>query len=272
MKKADLHVHSYYSDGTYSPDEIIKHALQNDVDLLSITDHNCISAYDELHEMKNIRIISGVEIDSVEYGIDFHILGYGFDISDAEFRSFTDRNNERLEEVNVKLLEKVIKDYPHLSVKDYDAFSYDRKLGGWKLLHYFVHKGLCKSLWDGFEIYTKYQHSYACVAFPSIDEVCAQIHRSGGKAVLAHPGKVIPYASYEEFESFLEKVLEHDFDGVECYYPSHDEAIINICLKLCRKKGLMITCGSDCHGGFEKTAIGELDISKEDLKLHDLIK
>ena len=271
MKKVDLHIHSCYSDGTYTVDEILAHALQKKVEYLSITDHNEIRAYDDMrNEIKEVNLISGVEIDSVEYGIDFHILGYGFNVDDEGFRSFLDENKQRLEMVNVRLLEKVIKDHPELSIQEYDAFSYDRRLGGWELLHYFVDKGLCESIRGGFEIYAQYQHSYACVDFPSINEVCAQIHRSKGKAVLAHPGKVIPYTSYEEFESFLMKVLEHDFDGVECFYPSHDEVITNICLKACRQKGLMITCGSDCHGRFEKTEIGELNISKELLELKDL--
>ena len=65
--------------------------------------------------------------------------------------------------------------------------------------------------------------------------------------------------------------MEHPFDGVECYYPSHSEKITNICLELCRKKKRMITCGSDCHGEFEKTKIGQLNISSDFLQLKDFI-
>lgn len=267
MNKTDLHIHSIYSDGTFSVDEILHEAKVNDVKILSITDHNCMDAYDDFHENENIKMIPGVEIDSVEEGIDFHILGYGFDLKNESFRKFIKENQERLELVNIKLLEKVMVDHPALSLEEYHAFDYDKKLGGWKLLHYFVHKGLCESIWDGFELYDRYQHSYACVNFPSIDEVCDQIHMAGGKAVLAHPGKVIPYDSKESFEAYLKKLLKHDLDGIECFYPSHDEEITNICLKLCHENGLLITCGSDCHGGFEKTKIGELNIPLQLLNL-----
>lgn len=72
MKKVDLHIHSYYSDGTYSPIEILKIANQNGVELVSIADHNTVKAYENL---PNESIISGVEIDSNDLGYDFHILG-----------------------------------------------------------------------------------------------------------------------------------------------------------------------------------------------------
>lgn len=272
MKKVDLHIHSMYSDGTYTVNEIIERAKENQVELISICDHNCIEAYDELENKKlDVKILPGVEIDSVDDYIDFHILGYNFDIHDQQFKKFIEENNSRLELVNVKLLEKVIRDHPALSLQEYQNFSYDRKKGGWKPLHYFANKGICETIWDGFEIYARYHHSYAEANFPSIDEVCDQIHKANGKAILAHPGKTIPYHSLNEFKIYLERLLEHPFDGVECYYPSHSEKITNICLELCHKKKRMITCGSDCHGEFEKTKIGQLNISSDFLQLKDFI-
>ena len=63
MKKVDLHIHSMYSDGTYTVKEIIERAKENQVELISICDHNCIKAYDELENKKlDVKILPGVEI------------------------------------------------------------------------------------------------------------------------------------------------------------------------------------------------------------------
>lgn len=272
MSKVDLHVHSLFSDGTDSVKEIIAKASKNDVSIISITDHNSLEAYNELNEIEyNGKIIVGTELDCVAYGINFHILGYGCDLSNVDFRNFVCGNNDRLEQVNRKLLDKLVLDYPNLSIADYDNYSYDRTKGGWKLLHYLVEREISRNIWDSFNFYSKYHHNYTCVDFPTLDVVCDYIHRVGGKAVLAHPGKVIPYKSYDYFENFIRKMMIHHLDGIECFYPSHTNSITSICLQYCMEKNLLITCGSDYHGNFEKTMIGELNVSEELLNLKGIV-
>ena len=78
----DLHLHSYYSDGTMSPEEIVRAAVANQVGLLAITDHNVLTAVGELEELSReygITYLSGVELDSIDLGSDIHVLGYGVD-------------------------------------------------------------------------------------------------------------------------------------------------------------------------------------------------
>ncbi len=271
MIKADLHIHSFHSDGTYSIKRILEEAKKNQVHILAITDHNCLDAYEKPIQDDEIKLICGVELDCVEKGINYHVLGYGIDVKDQNFRDFVRQNNEKLEQVNIELLKKVIVDHPECSMEEYHDFSYDRKKGGWKLLHYFVEKGLTSSLQDGFRIYAQYHHSYACVDFPSMSEVCRQIHQAKGKAILAHPQKVLKPTSYDVFEQTVEGLLENGLDGIECYYPSQDGKATEICLKICQEHDCMITCGCDCHGEFEHTHIGELAIPVEYLKLKELI-
>ena len=104
--------------------------------------------------------------------------------------------------------------------------------------------------------------TYDEINFPSIQEVCKAIHEACGIAVLAHPGKVIKNVSIGEFESTLDEIAQNfSVDGIECYYPSHSEEITATCLELCNKFDLIWSCGSDCHGTFEKTDIGELNVS-----------
>ncbi|SKC81934.1 PHP domain-containing protein [Maledivibacter halophilus] len=272
-KIADLHIHSFYSDGTMSPEEILIEASNKDVGLLAITDHDILDGSVELmkfYEKYDIKCISGVEIDVIDNGINYHILGYGVNLEDEEFCDFIKQNRILLEAVNIKLIEKMQHDYDCITLPDYLRFTYDKTKGGWKALHYFIEKGLTKSLFEGFMLYSKYEHSYNCVQFPSIKLACKYIHNAGGKAVLAHPGKVIKETNIDSFKNEVLRTVDLGIDGIECYYPSHIRDITNVCLEICEERNLLITCGSDCHGEFEDTEIGEMNIPIEKLKLGDI--
>lgn len=275
MEKVDLHIHSYHSDGTLSPEEIMNEAIEKNIKIISITDHNTIRGAKEMCEIikdKNIEFIPGVEIDVIENGINYHVLAYGIDLKNIEFNEFIENNERLLEQVNIQLIKKIEKDYEHITLDDYLNFSYNRKKGGWKALHYFIEKNLSKTLLDGISIYIKYSHSYSCVEFPNLKEAISRIKNANGKAILAHPGRVIKKDNIENFREEIHKLLDMGLDGIECYYPSHSDDITNICLNICNEKNLLITCGSDCHGEFEETKIGELDISIENLNLIGLVK
>ena len=273
-KIADLHIHSYYSDGTMSPEEILDIAVKKNIGLLSITDHDILEGSMELlglNKYSNIKCISGVELDAVNSGINFHILGYGVDLTNENFGSFVRKNRELLENVNIKLIGKIQKDYPKITLVDYENFEYEKNKGGWKALHYFIEKGLTKNLLEGLMLYTKYENSYTCIKFPTIEKVCREIHNAGGKAIFAHPGKIIKNNIITEFTEELNKVISMGVDGIECYYPSHSREVTAACLEVCRKNNLLITCGSDCHGKFLDTKIGELPITIDEIDIGELL-
>ena len=271
----DLHLHSYYSDGTMSPEEIVRTAVANQVGLLAITDHNMLAAVEELQELAkcyDIFFISGVELDSIDQGEDIHILGYGVDIGMESFAAFVKRNREILDDISIRLITDMEKDYENISLKDFNAFTYDRKRGGWKALHYFMEKGLTTKLREGFTIYNQYGITNDSGDYPSIEVVLQQIHEAGGKAILAHPGVSIKETDTVMFRHKLLHLLDMGFDGIECYYPTHSEEITDLCLSTCRDRGLLITTGSDCHGSFGYSQVGELKITLEQLELGDLSK
>jgi len=270
----DLHIHFYFSDGTMSPSEIIEEAIKKGVYILAITDHETIDGSKELLKLaknKDIKCISGVELDAIENDMNFHILAYGIDLEDEEFNNRVLKNSELLEEVNEKLIAKMKKDNPNISYDEYLKYSYNKNLGGWKALHYFVHKGLADSLYGGYLLYAQYNHSYTCVSFPGISELCQWIHKAGGKAILAHPGKVIKENDSSIFQNKLIALVDLGLDGIECYYPSHSQEITDICLDICKERNLIITSGSDCHGSFENTFIGQMNTTIEQVDIDKLL-
>ncbi|HWT26716.1 MAG TPA: PHP domain-containing protein [Mobilitalea sp.] len=269
-KIADLHIHTYYSDGTMSPEEILNAALSKGVGVLAVTDHDVLDGTLELQRLcqnHDIKYIPGVELDSLDQGNNIHILGYGMDGNNKEFKDFVNRNRVKLDTVNSMLIEKMQNDYDNISVADYSNYSYDRTKGGWKALHYLMDKGLTNSLREGFAFYPRYDCTYKCVDFLSVEEVCGYIHLAGGKAVLAHPGVSIKEEDIAVFEKEVRCYVSYGVDGIECYYPTHTQEITAVCLKICNEQDLLITCGSDCHGTFGFAEVGETNTPIHKLNL-----
>lgn len=271
---ADLHIHTYFSDGTMSPEEIADEAARRGVGLIAVCDHNILDGSRELAghcAALGIAYISGVEIDSLDGVTDHHILAYGADLYDSEFEAFIKRNRELLDEISLRLVNNMSRDCPDISLEDYRKFTYDRRLGGWKGMHYLIQKGLADSFASVRKYYDEYDCPFSVVDFPPIAQVCAKVRKAGGYAVLAHPGETMKNLAAEDFASELERIVSLGLDGIECYYPTHSSEVTELCLKLCRERGLMITAGSDCHGAFSKTDIGEVGVTTGQLELKGLI-
>ncbi len=270
----DLHIHSYYSDGTMSPLEIAQEAERRGMSLIAVCDHNVLEGSRQLIKLcrgRGLSVISGVEIDSLEDGVDHHILGYGVDLYEPEFTEFIKRNRELLDDISVKLIRNMSKDYTQVSLEDYDAFTYDRRLGGWRGMHYLYSKGLADSFAGVRKYYDDYDCPFSVVDFPSVPDIVSRIHKAGGRAVLAHPGETMKHLCTKDFAVELERLVSFGLDGVECYYTTHSAEVTERCTKLCREKGLLITAGSDCHGSFGKTHIGQVKATCEMLSLKGLV-
>ncbi len=268
----DLHNHSNYSDGTMSPQEILRVAKEAKVSVLAITDHDVLDGSRELlrlSEKDNIHVISGVEINALEGKDNIHVLGYGVDLENKVFCERIEENRRKLDDISIIMIGKMEAAGCPVSIEEYKGVSYNQVQGGWKALYYLLDKGITSSLMEGFSLYDKYECGYDIVDFPSVREVVRWIHQAGGIAILAHPGVSLlkEDMTLPQFRMKLTEYLSFGIDGIECYYPKHSEDVTNICLDVCRKHGLSITSGSDCHGTFQKSRIGELRMRLELLQL-----
>ena len=88
--KIDLHIHTTYSDGFFTPKEVIDEASKNGVSVISIADHDTIEAYNyelfKYAKSKNIKLINAVEISTRAKKVGIHVLGYNFDLNDEKFK------------------------------------------------------------------------------------------------------------------------------------------------------------------------------------------
>jgi predicted metal-dependent phosphoesterase TrpH len=145
-------------------------------------------------------------------------------------------------------------------------------LGGWKGLEYLLRRGVTEAIRDGILFYKQYGVTYEDAGFPPMEETIRVIHASGGRAVLAHPWANVPHPDEETFIHNIHELVDRGLDGVECYYPLHSPDITARLLDLCRDRDLIVTAGSDCHGSFGRSRIGQMDVPIEALRLKGLTR
>lgn len=275
----DLHIHTYYSDGTMSPKEVVEDAKRKNLGIIAITDHDVLDSYEELKveaEKAGIIAIRGVEIDSIFEGHLVHLLAYKFEDNEKLFK-LINHAKEQLLETSIELIRRMENDYEGISLEDYNSYEYERRKGGWKGIHYLHDRKITEGLFDGVKFYGKYDCGHEKFAFPSVGEVCNTVHDANGYVVLAHPCNYYSNKNKEEILEKLEILKSLGIDGVECYYPVNSDLMTNTCLEFCKDNNLIITAGSDGHGDFGAVSkgieyyIGAINKDSEILNINKLL-
>ncbi len=273
---ADLHIHTYFSDGTKSPEEVVLEAKEKGIGLISVCDHNSVHSYSRLKTAcneYNIKYIAGVEIDCSFNDSIVHILAYNCSVKNKKFLTLLRNNNEIMEQMSVDLILEMSKDYPQITIEEYNSFKRNPKNGGWKGIDYLKSKGFDGDYPNCMKYYDKYNIK-PCGNFETVKTVCELIHSLSGVAVLAHPQDRL---GKEKFIESLYELKNQGIDGVECYYPSHSKEKTDICVDFCNKNNLLITAGSDSHGDFAKFvegvfySIGAIKVDTTKLNLKGLV-
>ena len=275
----DLHIHTYYSDGTMSPKEVVEDAKRKNLGIIAITDHDVLDSYEELKveaEKAGIIAIRGVEIDSIFEGHLVHLLAYKFEDNEKLFK-LINHSKEQLLETSIELIRRMENDYEGISLEDYNSYEYERRKGGWKGIHYLHDRKITEGLFDGVKFYGKYDCGHEKFAFPSVGEVCNTVHDANGYVVLAHPCNYYSNKNKEDILEKLEILKSLGIDGVECYYPANSDLMTNTCLEFCKDNNLIITAGSDGHGDFGAVSkgieyyIGAINKDSEILNINKLL-
>ncbi len=249
--KADLHVHSFFSDGSFSPKKILYLAKEKKLSAISITDHDTIDAYnDELFTLANtlnIKLVIGSEISSQLFNSTIHILAYNLDRHFKKFKDFLDELFEKRRDRNIKILEKL--KHKNIDISENDLIEYSQKegisktiIGRMHIAKFMVEKGYVKTINEAFDKFIK--DGGSCFVMGdrfSPKEVIDQIHAAKAKAVLAHPHII-------KNKKAIDALLEHDFDGIEVYYAKMPLAYEKKWLAIAKEKNLIPTGGSDFHG------------------------
>jgi predicted metal-dependent phosphoesterase TrpH len=265
--RVDLHLHTTASDGRWTPEELVDQVQRAGIGVFAVTDHDALGGLAPtaaLMRGSGLRFLPGVELSARLDGQVYHLLAYGFDPADPALNDFVEANNERLLGASDRALCMLAEAGYPVCVEEYKAYTWDRRRGGWKALNYLIDQGVCRDVHGYFGKLFGGELRHPEADFPSPEEVMAVARGAGGVVVLAHPGAGF-YNGLDE--SRLDELVEMGLRGLECYSFHHDPAMTQAFLDYCRNRELLITGGSDCHGGFAGRALGVPPVHYDSLRL-----
>lgn len=262
----DLHTHTTFSDGTYSPEEIIKLCHKSNLKAIAITDHDTIDGIKYARDMAkelNIELIEGIEFSADYKGIEIHVLGYFLDIENKELLSLLEDLKISRDKRNKELIKKLNDIGLDIS------FEYVKSLSNGGLItkaHFgkaIVKKGYAKTMKEAFSLYLgKGKPAYVSRVLISYKDAIKYILNAGGIPVLAHP--MIYKLSDKDLEIAIKDLKDSGLKGIECYYPSNSLSQTNFLLSLAKKYDLKVTAGSDFHGeNRPDVALGNIFLGKQ---------
>ena len=248
MKYADLHVHSSYSDGIYTPEEIVDFAIKNKVSNIAITDHDSLaSQYILNYKSKDINIISGIELSTEFNDIELHMLGYFIDVQNKDLiAAVNELNKGRIKRVE-EILYKLRKNNIDISLEDLNFnINSNVTIGRSHIANAMVKKGYFDNYKTAFTSFlVRGKPGYVKGTKINYKECIKVINDAGGMAVLAHPGQIY---RKREVENILRELKCFGLKGVEVYHPSHSIEDSNKFYSMAQKYKLSVSGGSDFHG------------------------
>jgi predicted metal-dependent phosphoesterase TrpH len=272
--KVDLHIHTSASDGMWYPDELIRNILDSNINVFSVTDHDTFENIVEVNELcknTNLVFLPGVEFSTSYANKNYHILGYGISKLTDELIKICKKNKEIFQSIDLNFINYLSDKFSEISIGDFQEYTHDKSLGGWKAYSYCVRKGICKNLGEYLKLFekTELENPFLNYELSNPKSVIGAIKNANGIAILAHPGA----SFYEPDIHFVVKYFYSlGIDGFECYHTNNNEKVTQFCLDFCSDNNLIITGGSDCHGDFLKNRmLGNPDIRLSQINLFDRV-
>lgn len=279
----DLHMHTVYSDGDKTVEEILKMCEEKKLEYISITDHNTCKQYEDEAIKNNIfsgKIIKGAEMNAIFKNKKIEILAYNIKetkiIEEWSEKFFSEKILRKQQEVSKKKLLDICdkkgliydesKIETNIPLTDYITIYIYKELmrheenyeilGEYtESLNYFIRKGLMNPESDFFT-------GGDNTPKPMYKDVIDVIHKAGGLAFLAHPFEY----RLDETIGFIDELRkESELDGIECFHPSADEEKMNILVEYAKNNNLYMSGGSDYHG--RKKPDIEVGIGRGNLKI-----
>jgi predicted metal-dependent phosphoesterase TrpH len=245
LKYADLHVHTFYSDSTFSPEEVVACASEKALSAIAICDHDSTEGIEpcaRIGSAMGIEIVPGIELTSEKTDAEIHILGYFMDCSLGWFqRQLGEIRKSRVVRMH-RMVEKLNDRGIDVSAADVLMLAGKGTVGRLHLAHAMLATGKVKNMYEVFEKYIGFMKPcYVANIKFSPQEAISMILKTGGVPVLAHPNVI-------GMDEYIPELVEHGLRGIEVYHTDHKPGAIRRYEEMARKHSLIMTGGSDCHG------------------------
>ena len=245
MKFADLHLHTFFSDGTFTPEELVERAAKLGFSAIALTDHDTVEGCERAAAAcasANIEFIPGTELTAEHADTEVHILAYFVDTHNrpllTRIAGFQSVRQDRIREMVAALNKQGIP----LRAESVFALANCKSPGRPHVARALVKEKLIGNLDEAFERYLKKgRPAWVPKTKMSALEAVELIHQAGGLAVMAHPG-------LNRSDDIIPALVEAGLDGIECFHTKHSTAMAERYLEIAEKFDLLVTGGSDCHG------------------------
>ena len=246
----DLHTHSLYSDGTFTPAEIIQQAEKLGLAAVALTDHNTVAGLAEFTQAakgKTVQAIAGIEI-STDYGdTELHILGLF--LTPSMYEKLTpplDEMLKRREQSNRDLIARLNKAGFDVSYEEAKNRTQAKSFNRAHVAAVMVEKGYADCISEAFDRYLAVGKGfYFGPKRLDVFETIAFLKELGAVAVLAHPFLQL---NEERLRVFLTKAKTYGLDGMETMYSAYSAETVKKAKEIACEFGLKESGGSDFHG------------------------
>jgi predicted metal-dependent phosphoesterase TrpH len=267
----DLHTHSVRSDGHHTPSEVVAMAHAVGLAGLALTDHDTGAGIAEAiaaGEERGIEIVPGTEFSAELRGRSVHVLAYWHDHTEPVLAAELDR----LRDSRTDRARRMVENFHDLGIpitfERVVAIAAGAPIGRPHIAQAVVETGACA---DEREVFDRYLADGGPADAPkhAVDPVRAVelLRGAGGVVVLAHPALFGARDGGEEIpEATLADMVAAGLAGVEARHPAHTAGAVDRWTELARRHGLVVTAGSDFHGGERDGAVGAAVTGREDLE------
>ena len=249
--KVDLHVHTYYSDGAFSPEKIVDTAIDVGLNAIALTDHDNVLSYDvaknylkEQNKEDKLELIQGVEINTLYKNYEVHILGYYMNIDDSDFKAMISTQQQaRINQAKEIIALLLKKEKIRINFEDMKKLvAPGGSIGRPHIAKAITNAGGTSNV---VEAYAKYINDDSPVYVPrktvSPFDAVEVIYGAGGIPVIAHPYDI------DIAEKLIKELMTCGLRGIEAYHRKHSPACVEYFSSMAEELGLIVTGGSDFH-------------------------
>ncbi len=241
----DFHMHTTYSDGHYTPYELIKKVRDKSIDIISVTDHDSVNGLEEaigIGKDLGVEVIPGVEISTDVEDKEVHLLGYFLDINNSELKKYLSFFRDERYQRALRMVKKLNALGFDITIDDVLEVTNSSAIGRPHVAIAMMRKGIVKDYYEAFQKYLRDgAPAYERKIHVSPQSALKIISDAGGLSFIAHPGHLK--------ESILMTLINSGIDGIEVTHPSHNSYQQKFYRGIVNQYCLLESGGSDFHGG-----------------------